>query len=95
MLRDFLLADAKRRGTITLEGNREFWSKLDWAPATGFTHYGGDSMTGEEEFRKTVDDDGAYALLLAKCRDRANTWGKPGLDDAELLAWLEQNVGLW
>lgn len=67
MLRELLLAEAKRRGSVTLEGNREHWSKLDWSEETGFTHYGGDSMTGEEEYRRAVDEDEAYELL-AKAR---------------------------
>ncbi|HEX8790920.1 MAG TPA: hypothetical protein VF765_08195 [Polyangiaceae bacterium] len=89
-LRDWLLSEARRRETWTLEGNREFWAKLSFVPSDGFVHYGGDSMTGAEDFRRKLDEEETYLLLRRHVLARIEVAGQRELD-AWLLAWLQRN----
>jgi hypothetical protein len=92
-LRDFLLDEARRRGTWVLAGNREYWAKLTFEPEAGFVHLGGDSMTGETQFRTCLNEEDVFLLLRNYCLDRVATWGRED-QDAWLLDWIRLHPAL-
>ena len=73
--KNVLLGWLRERGQVILAGNREYFDCIDFVPPDRFVHYGGDSVTNEEEYRHDIDEQEAYLLLLRYWRDEAARFG--------------------
>jgi 2',3'-cyclic-nucleotide 2'-phosphodiesterase (5'-nucleotidase family) len=75
-----ILDKIKKRGTLTLAGNKEYYEVLEFNNGN-FISYGGDTISNIEEYRNLITDDQALEKICNYYRDKAKTFGNKSLSE--------------